>query len=128
VADSFDWKLGGLPSEVLERVSDEDAANIPARMHILALARVHFEYETIFAMAGTPLEAFNRDSVRYPSIEEVIREQIARAHAVAGFAVSMRLISGPEAGEAIRQFLARHPEVWPRNDNERPANPGEDAH
>jgi hypothetical protein len=111
------------PPEVQEAVSDEDAARLSDRMHTLALAHVRYEYETIFNMAGIPLEVFNRDTLRYQRKDDVIRDYTGRAGAVGSFAVSMRLITPEEAADAIREFHARHPEIWGEDDEEPPAGP-----
>ena len=91
-------------------------------LHEQALQLVREAYEEAAAMREfvlrDGLDPINRDrppSLRYGSVEEVFREYMHVAGAVADFAVRLDLISSEEALQVILDFEAAHPEL-PRDE------------
>jgi hypothetical protein len=75
---------------------------------------VREQYEDIVHLGKLDLTKINRGlhpAEHYCSMREYVRELWARAGAVASFAVSAGLISGDQALQIIKDFLADHPDV-----------------
>ena len=72
-----------------------------------ALALVRPEYEYATAAAQADLERINRvrpESLRYGSVQELVRESFHAAGAVSTFAVNVGLLSPDDAAALIREF------------------------
>ncbi len=79
-----------------------------------ARLRVREQYELAAGWRRVNLKALNRGrspTTTYCSIEEVEREWLAAAGQVAGFAVSLALITPDEARQILLDFCADHPEL-----------------
>ncbi len=83
-------------------------------LHRRALAYVLERYEIVAAVAKVDLEAVNGvrpESIRYRNRSDIVREFWSMAGAAANFAHHLGLITTEEAGSAITDFLARHPDL-----------------
>ena len=96
---------------------------IASGLYEKALQLVRKEYQTAADMRAFALRVgvdhINRvrpPSIRYGSVEEVFREFMHGAGAVADFAVELGLISPEEAGQVIRDLYAAQPEL-PRDED-----------
>jgi hypothetical protein len=80
----------------------------------LALDKVREQYEHVAAVRQVELDSVNRvrpPSLRYKSVDELLREWSSAANAVSRFAVDLGLITPEQAGQIIREFYAKNSET-----------------
>ena len=88
--------------------------NIVETLRTRALILVREQYEWAARMKHTPIERINRvrpPALQYRSPDEMVREWLACAGAVANFAHELGLITTEEAKQVILDFCAAHPEM-----------------
>ncbi len=118
-------------SDSSARTPHADAPRDLAQLKRRALYLVQNRYEAAARLQNLTLEQLNRDrgaGERHASVAELIRWELARAEAVATFAVTLGLITPDQARQAIADNDAAHPglrELLKREPNN-PTNIGDE--
>ena len=84
------------------------------RLRCEALRLVREEYDAVAAKKAIGIRAINRlrpEHMKFQSVNDLVRESLARAGAISTFAVSLGLITSDEARQMITDFGAMHPEI-----------------